>query len=197
MAERGGKDDSSAKSKMGRKVQIDFEDSLEPVSPKSNGKTDPPVIKGDRDKSGKGGKAAGGGKNLSTKALAHEFKVEEELPKKTKCLMDCEAADILQGIQEKMVVLSADPAIKLPTPFDRGLMYSKRRGISADIHAVQQILQPLKKYGLSQSVICVIGNLKVESADEVFALVPSLKDKKAKLREPLRHALDKLAKLER
>lgn len=37
-----------------------------------------------------------------------------ELPKNTKCLMDCEAAEILQGIQDRMVVLSADPAIKIP-----------------------------------------------------------------------------------
>ena len=28
--------------------------------------------------------------------------------------MDCEAADILQGIQEQMVFLSRDPTIKLP-----------------------------------------------------------------------------------
>lgn len=28
--------------------------------------------------------------------------------------MDCEAADILLGIQEKMVFLSQDPDIKLP-----------------------------------------------------------------------------------
>lgn len=28
--------------------------------------------------------------------------------------MDCEAADILQGIHEQMVMLSRDPAIKMP-----------------------------------------------------------------------------------
>ncbi|KAK4354349.1 hypothetical protein RND71_026543 [Anisodus tanguticus] len=41
-----------------------------------------------------------------------ELRVEQELPHNTICLMDCEAARILQGIQEKMV-LSKDPAIKL------------------------------------------------------------------------------------
>ena len=37
-----------------------------------------------------------------------------ELPKNVKCLMDCEAAEILQGIQDRMVVISADPSIKIP-----------------------------------------------------------------------------------
>lgn len=37
-----------------------------------------------------------------------------ELPKGAKCLMDCEAADVLQGIQEQMIILSKDPTIKLP-----------------------------------------------------------------------------------
>lgn len=40
-----------------------------------------------------------------------------ELPKNVKCqcLMDCEAAQLLQGIQDQMVLLSADPTIKIPT----------------------------------------------------------------------------------
>ena len=29
--------------------------------------------------------------------------------------MDCEAAQLLQGIQDQMVFLSADPTIKIPT----------------------------------------------------------------------------------
>lgn len=37
-----------------------------------------------------------------------------ELPENIKCLMDCEAADILQGVQEQMVMLSRDPTIKIP-----------------------------------------------------------------------------------
>ena len=37
-----------------------------------------------------------------------------ELLKNAKCMMDCEAAQILQGIQEQMVLLSRDPTIKLP-----------------------------------------------------------------------------------
>lgn len=37
-----------------------------------------------------------------------------ELPDNFKCLMDCEAAVLLQGIQDRMVSLSRDPAIKIP-----------------------------------------------------------------------------------
>lgn len=37
-----------------------------------------------------------------------------ELPKNAKCLMDCEAAVILQGIEEQLAILSRDPAIKIP-----------------------------------------------------------------------------------
>lgn len=29
-------------------------------------------------------------------------------------MMDCEAAEILQGIQDQMIILSSDPDIKLP-----------------------------------------------------------------------------------
>jgi len=37
-----------------------------------------------------------------------------ELPENFKCLMDCEAAVMLQGIQDQMVALSRDPSIKMP-----------------------------------------------------------------------------------
>lgn len=37
-----------------------------------------------------------------------------ELPSSVKCLMNCEAADILQEIQYQMVSLSKDPTIKIP-----------------------------------------------------------------------------------
>ena len=39
-----------------------------------------------------------------------------ELPENVKCMsmMDCEAASILQGIQDQMVTLSKDPEFRLP-----------------------------------------------------------------------------------
>nr|XP_027087267.1 DNA-directed RNA polymerases IV and V subunit 4-like isoform X1 [Coffea arabica]XP_027087269.1 DNA-directed RNA polymerases IV and V subunit 4-like isoform X1 [Coffea arabica] len=203
-----GKDDNSAKSKQGRKVQIDFEDvsdPLEPNSPKTNGKVNTPISKGDSGKGGKASKAASGGTNSVTKAPSLEFKIEEELPKNVKCLMDCEAAEILQGIQDRMVVISADPSIKIPIPqlssfvsssFDSGLTYAKRGGTFSNPQSVRKILEPLIKYGVSEGEMCMVANLKVESDDEVFALVPSLKSEEGKLRDPLKTALNELAKIQ-
>ena len=37
-----------------------------------------------------------------------------ELPENAKCMMDCEAVDILQGIKDQMVILTRDPEFRLP-----------------------------------------------------------------------------------
>lgn len=193
-----GKDDSVAKSKRGRKVQFDSEGSLDTNSTKSNGKADIPSFKGDLGKAGKGEKAGSGGKSQKPKAPDPlELRVEQELPANATCLMDCEAAEILQGIQEKMVVLSDDPAIKLPVSFDRGLAYAQRNRLYDNPQAVKQILEPLKQHGVSDGELCMIANFHLESVDEVFALVPSFKKKKNKLRVPLENVLAELAKLRR
>ncbi|KAG5609259.1 hypothetical protein H5410_020540 [Solanum commersonii] len=187
-----GKDDSSAKSKRGRKVQFDSEGSLDTNSTKSNGKADISSFKGDLGKAGKGEKAGSAGKSQKAKAPDPlELRVEQELPANTTCLMDCEAADILQGIQENMVVLSDDPAIKLPV----GLAYAQRNRLYDNPQAVKQILEPLKQHGVSDGELCMIANFPLESVDEVFALVPSFKNKKSKLRVPLEKVLAELAKL--
>ncbi|XP_009617770.1 DNA-directed RNA polymerases IV and V subunit 4 [Nicotiana tomentosiformis] len=193
-----GKDDISAKSKRGRKVQFDSEGSLDTNFTKSNGKADQPSSKGVSGKGGKGEKAGSAGKSQTAKAPGPlELRVEQELPDNTACLMDCEAADILQGIQEQMVVLSEDPAIKLPISFDRGLTYAQRNRLYDNPEIVKQILKPLKEHGVSDGELCMIANFAVESVDEVFALVPSFKTKKSKLRIPLKNVLGELAKLRR
>ncbi|XP_015072059.1 DNA-directed RNA polymerases IV and V subunit 4-like [Solanum pennellii] len=110
-------------------------------------------------------------------------------------MMDCEAADILQGIQENMVVLSDDPAIKLPVSFDRGLAYGQRIRLYDNPQAVEQILGPLKQHGVSDGELCMIANFPLESVDEVFAFVPSFKNRKSKLRVPLENVLAELTKL--
>nr|GMD40875.1 DNA-directed RNA polymerases IV and V subunit 4-like [Ipomoea batatas] len=46
-------------------------------------------------------------------------------------------------------------------------------------------------------LMCLIANLRLESVDEVFALVPSLKGKKNKVEEPLKNVLEELAKLKK
>ncbi|KAI8524856.1 hypothetical protein RHMOL_Rhmol13G0182000 [Rhododendron molle] len=179
LAHLKGKDDSPAKSKNGRKVQFDSEDSLESeinLSSKAGGKGDTPLGKGDWGKGGKGDKFANGGKSSMPKGSSTSGqKNEQELPKNAKCLMDCEAADILLGIQEQMVVLSEDPTIKIPIPFDRGLQYAKNGSRYTDPESVRRVLEPLKAHGVSDSEICMIANICPESLDEVFALISSLK----------------------
>ncbi|PKI71474.1 hypothetical protein CRG98_008147 [Punica granatum] len=171
-----GKEDGSTKSKKGRKVQFDSDK----VSPKSSGKTESLFSKGNTGKGGKGDNTASTVKKSPSKPPPPlELKVEQELPKNAKCIMDAEALQILQGIQDQMVILSEDPSIKIPASFDRGLQYAKTTG---------------NRYTDYQS-ICVIANVGPETADEVFALVPSLKGKKEKLMEPLKGVLDELAKL--
>ncbi|KAL0685061.1 hypothetical protein Bca4012_051909 [Brassica carinata] len=79
-----GKDDNATKSKKTRKVQFDPQ----------------------------GGKGSKGRKSaLSKESQPLELKTDKELPENAKCLMDCEAFEILQGIKEQMAVLSEDPSM--------------------------------------------------------------------------------------
>ncbi|CAN4106657.1 unnamed protein product [Withania somnifera] len=169
-----GKDDNSAKSKRGRKVQFDSEGSFDTNSTKSNGKADIPSFKGDAGKAGIGEKAGSGGKSQKAPEPL-ELRVQQELPENTTCLMDCEAADILQEVQERMVVLSADPTLKLPVSFDNRLTYAQRNRLYDNPQAVKEILKPLKQLGVSDAELCMIANFQLESVNEVFALVPSFK----------------------
>jgi len=194
-----GKDDSSTKSKSGRKVQFNFEGSPEAktnYSPKSGGKDGTPFPKGYSTKGGKGDKTAKGGKSpVFKEPQPLELRIEHELPENVKCVMDCEAADVLQGIQDQMVILSKDPELKLPVPFNTGLQYAKRGVHYTKPQSVRQVLESLTKYGVSNSEICVIANVCPESVDEFFSLVPSLKTKRSKLSEPLKDVLSELARL--
>ncbi|TXG69819.1 hypothetical protein EZV62_004754 [Acer yangbiense] len=167
----GGKDDNSAKSKRGRKVQFDTQGSLEGninLSSKSNDKF-ASLFKG-----GKGGKAANVAK-ASVVELPLELRIEQELPNNAKCLMDCETAHILEGIQEHMIVLSSDPTIKIPASFDKGLQYAKTGSHYTNPESVRTVLDNLSKHGVTNGEICVIAKVCPETVEEVFALVPSLK----------------------
>ncbi|KAM5588970.1 DNA-directed RNA polymerases IV and V subunit 4 [Rosa sericea] len=181
-----GKDDSSAKSKKARNVQFSSQGS-------KSDKSAPASSKANSGKGGKGDSASGGKKEQEPLQL----KVENELPKGAKCLMDCEAADILQGIQEQMVILSKDPTIKLPVSFDRGLQYTKKSTHYTDPESVRRILENLKTYGVTDGEICVIANVYPETADEVFALLPSLKARRIMLDDPVNDVLSELAKLKK
>ncbi|XP_037495319.1 DNA-directed RNA polymerases IV and V subunit 4 isoform X2 [Jatropha curcas] len=139
-----GKDDNPAK--LGRKVQFN-----------SEGKRD------------KGDKVSNDGK---AKESPLELKIEQELPKNAKCMMDCEAAQILQGIQEQMVLLSRDPTIKLPVSFDRGLQYAKTGARYTSPQSVRRVLESLKDHCVSDG-----------------------ESKKNMLKEPLEDVLSELVKL--
>lgn len=169
-----GLNNGSTKSRKGMNVQFEFEDH-----------------------GGKGEKIANGGKIPVAKPIRPlQLRVEEELPENVTCLMDCEAAQVLEGIQEQMVVLSEDPTVKIPLSFDKGLQRAKKGNDYASPQSVKETLQNLKNHGVADSEICLIANIHPESADEVFSLVPSLKGKKNKLLEPLKSALGELAKID-
>ncbi|KAJ4865832.1 DNA-directed RNA polymerases IV and V subunit 4 [Raphanus sativus] len=102
-------------------------------------------------KSGKGTNASKS--SLSKESQPLELKTDKELPENAKYLMDCEAFEILQGIKEQMVVLSEDPSLKLPVSFDRGLEYVKDGRYYINHQSVRQILQLLKKHGVSESEV--------------------------------------------
>lgn len=189
-----GKDDDYTKSKKGRKVQFNEEGSPANNLSKSGGKGETPI--GGWLKGGKGGKAVNGGKSSAPKEPAKpELKIDPEFLKDSQCVMDCEAADILQGIQEQMVFLSRDPTIKLPVSFDRGLQYAKAGARYSDPKAVRQVLEVLKNHGVSDVEICIIANICPETIDEVFAVVPSLKAKRSKVSDALQDAVSELFKL--
>ncbi|XP_058728064.1 DNA-directed RNA polymerases IV and V subunit 4-like [Vicia villosa] len=184
-----GKDDSATKSAKARKVQFAKEGPFESVlnGQKSGGKAD--------FGRGKGDKFANGGKSSAAKD-PHQFehRVDQELPDNIKCLMDCEAAVLLQGIQDRMVSLSRDPAMKMPASFDKGLHYAKSSNKHSNPEFARLTLEPLLNHGLTESEICVISNAYPETADEVFALLPSLKGKRGINSLPIEESLSELAK---
>jgi len=190
---KNGKDDSTTKPKGTRKVQFNNEGTPEQIfdfSSTSNGKSGASADKGGKGSTKMNGKAS---KSKETQPL--ELRIDPELLKNAKCIMDCEAAEILQGVQDQMILLSRDPTIKLPVSFDRGMMHAQANARYSNPKSVRRVLETLKRHGVQEGEISVIANVCPESAEEVFALVPSLKSKRSTLKEPLEVALDVLAKL--
>ncbi|CAL1386051.1 unnamed protein product [Linum trigynum] len=179
------KDDSSQKSKEGRKVQFNNGGSPEERFDysKSNGKSSSSADKGGN------GSTANGKASKSKEKEPLELRLDQDRLKNAKCLMDSEAAEILQGIQDQMTLLSQDATIKLPVSFHKGLSYAQANARYTNTHSVRRVLDTLKKHGVVDGEISVIANACPETAEEVFALVPSLKSKKSILKEPLEVAL--------
>ncbi|KAJ3699196.1 hypothetical protein LUZ61_002901 [Rhynchospora tenuis] len=166
---------------------------------KSNGKSS---SKGTSGKGGKGfssGKAGGKGGVYSSSQKPPkkdtDAKLQLEIPNGARVVMDCEAADILQEIQEHMVILSEDPTIKFPTSFDRAYQYTKEAKLYSDSKSVKDVLESLKNCGVTDGEICMIANIGPETVEEVYALIPSLKENKYKNEEPIKEALSNLSKV--
>ncbi|KAH0449108.1 hypothetical protein IEQ34_022908 [Dendrobium chrysotoxum] len=151
---------------------------------KSSGKTSFEKSSDDWGKGGKGFSAGKGGgkgglpqtKPVKSTVADKELKLEIELPPGAKVLMDCEAADILQGIQEHLDSLK-DLKIKIPESFGNTLLYAK-----AAVH-----------YTDAKS-ICMIANAGPETCEEAYGLIPTLKEKKDRIGDPLNVVLATLSK---
>ncbi|KAH7674317.1 DNA-directed RNA polymerase II subunit RPB4 protein [Dioscorea alata] len=188
---KGGGKIPSDSLKSGKKVSLD--------SLKSGGKAsfNTPIGSGGKDY--KTGKAGGKGSLPHAQAVKVpivevDLKLELDLPKDAKVLMDCEATEILEGIQDHLLVLSRDPDIKMPESFNKALQHSKYGSHYTDVQSVRQVLDTLKVNGVTDGEICMIGNILPESVDEIYALVPSLKDNRDNNEGPIKDVLSNLAK---
>ncbi|KAK1269935.1 hypothetical protein QJS04_geneDACA006747 [Acorus gramineus] len=176
-----GKDESS--SRKGASVLIDSSSSSD--SDENSGKG------GKGDKAGKAGGYSGMPPRPGAKVRPENptLNVQKDLPKNAKCLMDCEAALALQGIQDHLTVLRNDPMIRIPESFDRGLQYAKSGSHYTNPSSVRELLE------YPYFIICMIANICPETVEEVYALVPSLKDRRLQNEAPIRNALKKLGGL--
>lgn len=154
---------------------------------------------------GKGGKdfssGKGGGKGslpqakpVKASVADKDLKLELELPPGAKLVMDCEAAVLLQGIQEHLDSLK-DLKIKIPETFGNALLYSKAAVHYTDVKAVRQALDSLKEHGATDGEICMIANAGPETSEEAYGLIPSLKKKRNKIGGPLAGVLATLTTL--
>ncbi|CAM0944459.1 unnamed protein product [Alopecurus aequalis] len=178
-----------------------------PTNSKSNGKASSDSLKtggkaSSFSEAGKGGKAfsAGKGEKASTSNAKPaksdaELKLELDMPPNSRILMDCEASEMLQKIHEHMAILSEDPKIKIPECFDKAFQYANDGNHFTSAKSVKEILQPLKKHGVTDGEICMIANIGPETIEEVYALVPSLKATRSINEGPIREALAALANI--
>ncbi|XP_020517454.1 DNA-directed RNA polymerase II subunit 4 [Amborella trichopoda] len=125
----------------------------------------------------KAGKAGEGSLSREGKKSAPvvELNIEQELPSDSRCLMDCEAAIMLERIEEQLRTLSNDPAIKIPQSFNLGFKYAKSCTYYKKPESVKQVRELLGRYQLSDVESCLIANAHPEIVEEVYSFVPSFK----------------------
>ncbi|XP_078432089.1 uncharacterized protein LOC144703710 isoform X2 [Wolffia australiana] len=140
MAEKGGKSKSNSKSpvpdadstggkardsskptqKRGRKPSLKNLKTSENLNPSPEGDSH------EGRESERPEKNVGKEKSGESKILPEvELKPKAELPKNVRVLMDCEAASILEGIQDHFQMLSDDLRIKIPDSFSNALRYTQ------------------------------------------------------------------------
>ncbi|WVZ73892.1 hypothetical protein U9M48_022149 [Paspalum notatum var. saurae] len=142
----------------------------------------------------------GSSANTGTEEELHTY-----IPQNSRMLMNCEAAELLQEIHEHMAILSEDPKIKIPDSFDKAFQYAKAGNHFSAADSVKQALdqsssltsccRPLKKCGVNDGEICMIANIGPETAEEVYALVPSLKANRSLTEGPITEVLAALANI--
>ncbi|KAL5208516.1 hypothetical protein ABZP36_032951 [Zizania latifolia] len=165
---------------------------------KTGGKTSS-LSKGDAGKGGNTYISGKGGKGSASTAVSAksdaELKLELDVPPNSRILMNCEVAELLQEIHEHMAILSEDPKIKIPESFDKAFQYAKEGNHFSTAQSVKQVLDPLKKYGVSDGEICLIANIGPETIEEVYALVPSLKATRSFNQGPIMEAITALTNI--
>ncbi|XP_011628250.1 DNA-directed RNA polymerase II subunit 4 isoform X2 [Amborella trichopoda] len=189
MADKTGK--SSTPISNGGKASSKFK----PVAASAKGKATTAKGKENWDKAGKAGKG-GSSREGKKSAPVVELNIEQELPSDSRCLMDCEAAIMLERIEEQLRTLSNDPAIKIPQSFNLGLKYAKSCTYYKKPESVKQVRELLGRYQLSDVESCLIANAHPETVEEVYSFVPSFKAKKHVSRGSISKMLFDLAEIE-
>ncbi|XP_020589424.1 DNA-directed RNA polymerases IV and V subunit 4-like [Phalaenopsis equestris] len=115
---------------------------------------------------------------------------EAEIPPDAKLLLDCEAADILQEIHEKLAKLED---LIMPVAFDKALLQTKDGIRYSNTKDVRETVETLKEYGVTDWEICMIANAGPKTCEEAYAMIPSLRDKEDGISGPLNAVLAKLA----
>lgn len=186
-----------------------FREEPTPTHSKSNGKASSDSLKtggkassfsnGEAGKGGKTFSAGKGGKGSASTAMPAksdaELKLELDMPSNSRILMNCEATELLQQIHEHMAILSEDPKIKIPESFDRTFQFAKEGNHFTSAKSVKEVLDPLKKSGVTDGEICMIANIGPETIEEVYALVPSLKATRSLNEDLITEALTALANI--
>eukprot|EP00252_Welwitschia_mirabilis_P001907 TRINITY_DN11875_c0_g1_i1.p1 TRINITY_DN11875_c0_g1~~TRINITY_DN11875_c0_g1_i1.p1 ORF type:complete len:136 (+),score=24.11 TRINITY_DN11875_c0_g1_i1:113-520(+) len=92
-----------------------------------------------------------------------------------KCLLNSEVGHMLAKRHDQFKRAFDDPLVKVSQMFEASLEYTKSFSDKQSEDDIKQVRNVLLGRGFSELEACMIGNLLPDSADEMKALVPSLK----------------------